>query len=182
MSDEPSIGDALIDGEIKAARGFYEKTGNPVFVWQVLLWTLTCPEKIPDFALEYLGRCSRALLELTYSARGSEPPTNLAPKISKAVEFSRARGGHGAIHDWVRLQRNLDLESDIKVAQRDTEAAPSDWAAARGLATDYGLGSPKAVLAALRKVRAMDLPDQSVSLDIFYALWSREREERNQGK
>ena len=180
MSDEPSR--ALIEGKIKTAREFYEKTGNPVFVWEALLWTVWCPENIPDFVLEYLGRCSRALLELTYSAQGSEPPTNLAPKISRAVEFSSERGGHGAIHDWVRLQRNLDLENDMKVAQRDSEAAPSDWAAAQGLATDYGFSSPKAVLAALRKVREMDLPDQSLSLDIFYALWSREREERNQGK
>ena len=173
MSEPKPLGEILVDEIVQRCEQFYLKTKNPIFVWEAMSWSVGQPGRLPDFVLEYLGRCSHAIMELANRAAVEGPPESIAQKVSKAMELSQDGGGHGALHQYARTRRDLDLQADMKALRGGPGAAVSKWAAAKALAPSYDLCDPKSVLEALRRLSALDLPDQDRELEGFYRQWNK---------
>ena len=68
---------------------------------------------------------------------------------------------------------SLQSQADVKALRGGPGAAVSEWAAAKALAPSYDLCDPKSVLEALRRLSALDLPDQDRELEGFYRQWNK---------
>jgi hypothetical protein len=89
---------------IEADRRFYQKTKNPLHVWETIYHCISKNIALPNWVLEYLKNTAINLLEL-------EPPKGEAARLVK-----NALGFHGRhFAQWQRPADDYDLYEKVKV-------------------------------------------------------------------
>ncbi len=83
---------------IAHAREKYEKSGNPVYVWQAYLETRRAGLGLADWILEYLDSVSSEISSLARKVGRGQQPTDVWGGVAEALKFKKpGRTGRGNV-------------------------------------------------------------------------------------
>jgi hypothetical protein len=144
-----SVSRARLQRDLAAA---FEVTGNPLYAWFAVAAAVDQGERLPDFALSYLGETAGRILAI-----GEEPPTDMPRAIQRALGFTVSK----APSAWSEICKRADDNSLTLEYLRRASDVPGR---ARAVATTAGVSS-KTVNRAV---------ERTLSSPVFGAQYKRE--------